>query len=430
MASGLFRIPMVLRHRVLGVAFLGMLVLALLGTYAVYNKTFVSVAHVTVEAPRSGLQLRPHADVKVRGVRVGEVRSISSAGHGAVLDVALNPDDLSMIPKDVRARILPKTLFGQKYVSLVIPPSPSSAPIAEGDVISNAHVSIEVQKVLSDSYPLLVAIQPVELSYTLNALATALQGRGNEIGNNLVRLDRYLKQINPLVPSIVDDLNLLTSVSRIYRSVLSRLAHVLDNAVVTGNTVVDKQRRLQALFTNVTALSNTARDFLQANGDNIIRLGKVAQPTLQLLARYAPEYPCLAKGISNWIPRGTEAFRNYTLHIKLEILPNQPTGYTEADDPVYGTTNPPSCAGLPNPPWSQANPAPQPTFDDGVQGVHGKGRVQPQVDLTSGYAGTKAEQKVVDSLAAPVMRVRADKVPDIATLLLGPIARGSRVSVR
>jgi phospholipid/cholesterol/gamma-HCH transport system substrate-binding protein len=36
----------------------------------------------------------------------------------------------------------------------------------------------------------------------------------------------------------------------------------------------------------------------------------------------------------------------------------------------------------------------------------------------------------VDSLAAPVLKVPAGEVPDVTTLLLGPIARGTEVNVR
>jgi hypothetical protein len=50
--------------------------------------------------------------------------------------------------------------------------------------------------------------------------------------------------------------------------------------------------------------------------------------------------------------------------------------------------------------------------------------------LTSGFAGTSAERAVVNAFAAPVMGVPSDDVPDVATLLLGPIARGTEVSVR
>jgi len=57
-------------------------------------------------------------------------------------------------------------------------------------------------------------------------------------------------------------------------------------------------------------------------------------------------------------------------------------------------------------------------------------RPAPGLDLTSGFAGTAAERSVVAALAAPVMGVPTDDVPDVATLLLGPLARGTEVSVR
>lgn len=422
-----------LRHRLLGVVFIGLLLAASWLTYAIFNKTFANVVHVDVTASRAGLQLPLHADVKVRGVIVGEVRSITSEGDGARLDLALSAGEVGSIPSNVSARILPKTLFGQKYVELDIPADPSARPIAAGDVIKQSSVSIEVEKVLSDTYPLLTAVRPVQLSYTLNALSTALEGRGNELGDNLVRLDSYLKQLNPLVPSIVKDLTLLSRVSDEYRGVLPDLARTLDNQVVTGQTIVDKQQELAALFDDVAGLSGTTRDFLQANGDNIIRLGRVSLPTVNALAEYAPEYPCLAEGIANWIPRMSEAYRDYTLHITVETLPNQPTGYSPADDPVYGADNGPHCETLPSPPYSQRNPGPQPApgqVDDGVKTTHGKYRPTPNYDLTSGYAGTAAEQHVIDALAGPVLKISADDVPDIATLLLGPIMRGMQVSVR
>jgi phospholipid/cholesterol/gamma-HCH transport system substrate-binding protein len=350
-----------------------------------------------------------------------------------VIELAIDPDEVASLPSNVTARILPKTLFGQKYVELQLPTSPDDDHLEAGDQIPEADVSIEVETVLADSYPLLTAVQPAELSYTLNALATALEGQGSDIGDNLVRLDTYLQAMNPLVPSIIQDLRLVTQVSYLYRSVLPDIARNLDNTVVTGNTIVEKQQQLEALFRDVTAMSSTTRDFLQANGDNIIRLGKVSLPTLEVLAKYAPEYPCLAQGMVNWIPQMSNAYRDHTLHINLELIPEQPTGYGVADDPVYGAKNGPHCETLPNVPYSQANPGPQPrphVVDDGVEAEHGKYRSAPGFDITSGFAGTRAEQTLVDAVAAPVMGMESDQVPDVATLLLGPIARGTEVSLR
>ncbi len=50
--------------------------------------------------------------------------------------------------------------------------------------------------------------------------------------------------------------------------------------------------------------------------------------------------------------------------------------------------------------------------------------------MTSGYAGTTTERALVNAFAAPAMGVPTDEVPDLATLLFGPLARGAEVSLR
>jgi phospholipid/cholesterol/gamma-HCH transport system substrate-binding protein len=370
----------ILVNRAAGVVFAVLLATGGWYTYAVFNQTFADVVHVSVHAPRAGLQLPKNADVKVRGVIVGQVRSADSYGYGAVLDVAIDSDKVGEIPSNVTARILPKTLFGEKYVELDIPAAPSPTSLQAGDVIKQTSVSIEVQQVLADTYPLLTAVQPAQLSYTLNAVSTALEGRGAALGDNLVRLDGLMQQVNPLVPQAVTDLAKLDQVADVYREVLPELAITLDNTVLTGNTVVEKREQLAAFLDSVTGLSDTTRAFLQANADNIVEVSQLSRPTLELLAKYAPEYPCLTQGMVNWIPRMNSVYRDHIFHISLELIPHQPTGYGPADDPVYGAHNGPHCETLPNPPYSQANPGPQPApgvVDDGVETDHGKDYAPP-----------------------------------------------------
>ena len=52
------------------------------GTYAIFTKKFVDVVPVTLKTSNIGLQLPALADVKIRGVIVGEVREIASDGEG------------------------------------------------------------------------------------------------------------------------------------------------------------------------------------------------------------------------------------------------------------------------------------------------------------------------------------------------------------
>jgi phospholipid/cholesterol/gamma-HCH transport system substrate-binding protein len=206
---------------------------------------------------------------------------------------------------------------------------------------------------------------------------------------------------------------------------------------------VEKEQKIEAFFNDVAGFSTTSRDFLQRNGENIIRLGELSVPQLNLYAKYAPEYPCLLEGIVRAIPRQAETFRGHTLHINLEVLPRQPRGFTAADAAVYGDQRGPHdtdlCRRAINGEWHQGNLPPDflvPNIVDGVDEPVGKGESPnrtapgPAVEMTSGYAGTRAEQGVVDSVAAPVLDVPVSEVPDLATLLFGPIARGTEVSLR
>jgi len=375
---GTRRVAVALEHRVLGVTFLSLLALFVWLTYAIFNKAFADYVDVTLRASRTGLQLPNRADVKVRGMVVGAVVDRKVTTGGAVLTLGLYPGRLASVPANVTARILPKTLFGEKYVALQVPADPSAQSIRAGDVIRESKVAIEVQKVLRDFYPLLRTVQPAQLSYTLTSVADALDGRGEALGHNLVVLDDYLRRMNPQVPQLVEDLGKLASVSDTYSQVLPQVARILRNSVVTGRTFVDRELKIKALFDDVAAFSSTSRAFLVANGDNIIRLSRLGQEQLPTYAKYAPEYPCLLQGIVGVIPRLEQAFRGYQLHINLETLPRQPRGYGPQDNPVYGADNGPSkdCNLLLDFPYGQWHLPPTsmiPNFDDGVDQPLGKG---------------------------------------------------------
>jgi phospholipid/cholesterol/gamma-HCH transport system substrate-binding protein len=423
-----------LRLKALGIVFLALLMAGIWLTYGVFTQRFTHFDEVTLDASTIGLQMPEHADVKIRGVIVGEVLGFSATDAGAKVRLGIFPSQLHTIPANVTGEIVPKTLFGEKYVSLVVPKHPSPQSLQPGATITRTQVPVEVQKVLADLYPLLRTVQPADINLTLNAISTALEGRGDELGRDLVTVDRYLKRINPQIPQIVQDLRLTTQVSNTYADVMPEIAQILRNTIRTTGTLKDRHEQLQTLFTDVTSFSDTAHDFLKSNGDNIIRLGEVSRPQAQMLARYAPEYPCLLGGLVNAGKREAQAFRGFTLHIVLESLPNQPRGYTTADTPVYGDHRGPNCLHLPDPPWNQSNPVRhQPNFVDGIDTPTGKGtdRVAPSYFTRgTGYAGGPAEAGVLKSLLGPSLGVPADDVPDLGVLLVGPMARGASVSLR
>src|SRR5690348_13204510 len=167
------RMAVTAEHRVLGVTFLGLLALFVWLTYAIFNKSFSDYVDVTLRASRTGLQMPARADVKIRGVVVGSVVGQRVTRAGVRLTLGLYPGKLGEIPANVTARILPKTLFGEKYVALQVPKDPAPRSIAAGDVIRESKVAIEVEKVLRDFYPLLETVQPAQLNYMLTSVADA-----------------------------------------------------------------------------------------------------------------------------------------------------------------------------------------------------------------------------------------------------------------
>ncbi|NED50064.1 ABC transporter substrate-binding protein, partial [Micromonospora aurantiaca] len=67
------------------------------------------------------------------------------------------PGMTDRIPADVQARLLPTTVFGARFVSLVPPPGSAGRPIADGDVISEdrSQNAVELSEVLNHTMDLL-----------------------------------------------------------------------------------------------------------------------------------------------------------------------------------------------------------------------------------------------------------------------------------
>lgn len=432
--------------RVLGVAFLAMLLFFVWLTYAFFEKKFVDSVPVTLRASHAGLSLGRDADVKLRGMIVGEVRDVRTDGDGVTMDVAMKPDAIDSVPRGVTAQIVPKTLFGEKYVQLLPPEDVDGATLRAGDVIARADVPVEVEEVLNNLYPLLEAVSPADLNHTLSALATALEGRGERIGETLVDLNAYLKELNPDVPQLVTDVEKLGRTADVYADAMPDLGRLLTNAVVTGDTVVAKRSQLAAFFDEGTKLSTSLDSLLRANEDNLVDLPRLSRDALEVTARYSSTFPCFLEGLSNLIPRLDSVFRDDTVHIKLELLPltRQPTGYDDDEaarvskKDLDGPLGNPTCLDLPNPPYDQENPFPGGTPElyglVGLKGDHNKFRAPatPLTDLVQPSVVTDdAEQRqALDQLLAARLHMPEKDVPDVGALLTSPIVRGAEVGVQ
>ncbi|MGH3413018.1 MAG: MCE family protein [Marmoricola sp.] len=350
-----------------GVAYLTAMAVLIALSVAVYQKVFTPVTMVTVKASRAGLQLSKFGDVRRHGVLVGHVRSIGQDGHHAVIELALQPGAAKAIPDNVSVKILPTTLFGQKYVDLVNPRYPEPTALQDGTVIPASRVttSVELQSILAHLFPLLRSVRPADLDSTLHALATALTGRGEELGQTMQQLNTYLTTMNVHLPQMRADIHRLAQVSHTYDLAAPDLMRLLRNATTTARTVTAKSHQLSGFFHEMTGVSNKATDVLAENEHGLVTEGRLAVPLLRLLDTYSPEFPCLLKGLDRYSGRLNAIFRHSRVNQTMVLNGTQRPSYGRSDRPVYGDIgHGPWCLGLPHP--RQGAPLPYHPLNDGT----------------------------------------------------------------
>ena len=333
--------------KLLGAVYLTVMALVVVLTVAVYRKDFTSAAMVTLRTDHVGNQLHLAAEVKLRGVVVGEVRDVRTDGAGAEIDLAMRPDQLGRIPRDVSARLLPKTLFGERYVDLVADrPGP---PLADGDVITQdrSATAVEVEKVVGDLMPMLQAVQPQKLSSILSTLAGALAGRGSALGQTLTWLGGDVDEFTPHLDEFTAGLRELAQVTDNYSRIAPDVVQALSDLTTTSRTIVDQRANLASLFQNLTTGAQDLETFLRRNGNNVIRLSRASVPTLTLLARYSPEYPCMLRALTAFAPEMDKVLGKGTnepgLHVTVNVQPGKGKYVPGRDTPVYDGQGGPSC---------------------------------------------------------------------------------------
>lgn len=336
---------------VAGIAYLTAMALLVALSIAVYQKAFTPVTSVRIHADRAGLQLARFGDVRVHGALVGDVRTIEQDGEEAVITVALRPEAARTIPGNVSVEILPTTLFGQKFVELVPPETgASTTPLRDGDVIpaSRVRTNVEIQAILADLFPLLRAVRPADLNATLYALAHALTGKGDDLGETLETLDDYLRTMNQHLPQLRTDMRLLADVARTYQLAAPDLVRLLRNATVSARTLVQRKDELAQTLRAVTGLSASTRHTLSENEVRLRDQGRYGVPILSLLDTYSPQMPCLLQGLAAQREDTANVFQDGIIHQTLELGAPQRGAYTAADSPVYGEVgHGPWCLGLP-----------------------------------------------------------------------------------
>jgi phospholipid/cholesterol/gamma-HCH transport system substrate-binding protein len=325
-------------------------------TSALFAGTFKSSVPVTLTSDRSGIIMETNAKVKMRGVEVGRVSQVGIAKDGATLTLDIEPDQIRYIPANVEAEIDVTTAFGAKFVDLVYPENPSIERLAAGAVLRSRNVSTEVNTVFENVVDLIEMIDPAKLNAVLTAVADAVRGKGERIGQATTDLNQVLTALNDRSELIREDWRSFKNFNDTYAAAAQDILTVLDAASTTSTTIVNHSTSLDNLLLNVIGFGNAGTNLLASSKDNLVASVNLLEPTTNLLLKYSPTFTCLLQGTTLNLESG--AYNVFggrdgrTLHFDVALLlGNDPYMYPD-NLPIVGAKGgpggKPSCGSLPD----------------------------------------------------------------------------------
>jgi len=328
-----------------GLVLLVVLLVVAVGLLAVGRGVFSDSVKVSADVDDIGGSLTTGADVKLRGVIVGKVSGIASHGDGVRLALTVDGTAAADMPGELRARILPASVFGTSYVDLV---ATGGGALKANQVIAQdrRRETLELQDTLDSTYRVMKAVRPAELATTLSALAGALDGRGAELGETTETLNAYLRRLEPEIPLVREDLRLLAGNLRTLEAVAPDLFDAVESSLVTSRTIVAERAQLTSLLTGGGALVDEA-DRLLTDAEQLL-VDAIRQSAIVVDALH-DERQGIAGGFTSFVEFAHKASTAFTdgpwLNTDVFIQLGDGTPYSAADCPQFGSAKGDNCGG-------------------------------------------------------------------------------------
>jgi phospholipid/cholesterol/gamma-HCH transport system substrate-binding protein len=294
--------------------------------YFQFRGDFLSRTHLTMMSARAGLSMDPGAKVTYNGVEIGRVGKIEEVNVGgqskAKITLNVDPKFLKLIPQNVDAKISATTVFGNKYIAFSSPKDPSPQRINASDVIDVTAVTTEFNTLFETVVDVSSKVDPVKLNQTLSATAEALDGLGDRFGQAIVQGNHILGDLNPQMPQIRRDNQLLADLGETYANAAPDLFDGLEHAVTTARTLNQEQGNVDQALMAAVGFGNTGGDVFERSAPYLVRGTKDLIPTSQLLDQYSPALFCTIRNFHDVEPKVAASLggNGYSLRTDTELV--------------------------------------------------------------------------------------------------------------
>jgi len=231
-------------------------------------------------------QLAVEADVRISGVPVGKVKSITPVSETGRSEVVIQLESkFAPLPSDVQAQLRQKTLLGETYVELT--PGTETAPkIPEEGRIADTAIteSVELDEIFRAFDP---RTRKAFQSWMQNQ-ALAAKGHGRDLSDALGNLGPFAEDAAELV-SVLDRQEgavkrVVRDTGEVFEALTERgdqLADMITNLNTVFKTTAERDQQLQEAFIALPTFQRESRTTLT-------RLSKFARDTDPLITQLRP----------------------------------------------------------------------------------------------------------------------------------------------
>jgi phospholipid/cholesterol/gamma-HCH transport system substrate-binding protein len=360
-------------QRAIAGAIAALLVLAVgYGGARVATGALVDHYTVSVVLGQTGQGVIQGSDVKIRGVRVGEIGRLTLTDDlQAVAELVL--DGKQEIPERATFAVTGKTLLGEKQIEIVFDGPVEDGPfLASGSTVADDTRVVEFQDVLAQLNKVFTAINPDDLATVIDEGVGAFDGQGPQIA---AAIDQGSRAANVGVRVLDDqvastrDLSLLIEAIAPTGAEFNRMATEFNAGLPT---LADNQARARVLLADLERFSGVLNATFTIDRASIDRMIVQGDSVTRMLFAYSEEVGELMSGLVSYTEKfdaGLQVPGGFTGQAaRFQIIADDtfvqslctelPDQLTSQLPPCGGTESPPPSAAA-APPTTVA-PAPEP----------------------------------------------------------------------
>ena len=233
--------------------------------------------------------LRSGDDVRVAGVRVGQVKGISVGTGGAEVAFEVASDQPVLDTTKLVMRY--QNLLGQRYLALVQGPD-RGARLKPGATVPLARTSpgFDLTELLNGFRPLFEALRPDDVNALATSLVKVLQGEGGTVESLLAqtgRLTNFLADRDAVVGQVLDNLTPVLTDLAGHGTELQGTVEEL-RALMTG--LAKDRKSIGASIDGMSQLIGSTSDLLQQARVPTVRAVKRFRSVMDLFVAHEPEF--------------------------------------------------------------------------------------------------------------------------------------------